>query len=236
MIRSPPGQRQGRLRRRFAIASRSRPATLDPAPGGQRKPGSYPGREENGPVPSPRSATRPDMAKTDWLRWLAGTGKAHLPHVSALSRPGTGPVSGQLCSAPGGRAGHTSAGFLLPFGRRRLLPGHPVPPGASAPLTIGLPRRRAAARTRAGFPCSARMRYGWAGCLLCPGGSGARTTGKDPRPPPAASQRPAPITLDYDPPQDVKITRYQRRFTVVHPSQPSPRLWPPAERDPRAFP
>jgi len=68
-----------------------------------------------------------------------------------------GPVSGQLCSAPGGGAGHAGAGFLLPFGRRHSLLGHPVPPGASAPLAIGLPPRHLAARTRAGFPCSARM-------------------------------------------------------------------------------
>ncbi len=54
--------------------------------------------------------------------------------------------------------------------------------------------------------------------------------------PPAAFQRPAPVTLDYNPPQDVRFTRHQRRFTVVHPGQPSPRLWSPAERDPRAFP
>jgi hypothetical protein len=34
----------------------------------------------------------------------------------------------------------TGAGFLLPFGCRHWLLGHPVPPGDSAPLTIGLPR------------------------------------------------------------------------------------------------
>jgi hypothetical protein len=56
-----------------------------------------------------------------------------------------GPVSGQLCSAPGGRAGRDGTGFLLPFGRRHLLLGHPVPPRASAPLTIGLPRRKGSA-------------------------------------------------------------------------------------------
>jgi hypothetical protein len=71
-----------------------------------------------------------------------------------------GPVSGQLCRAPAGRAGHDGAGFLLPFGRRPSLLGHPVPPGDSAPLTIGLPHRQQAARTRAGFPCSARVRCG----------------------------------------------------------------------------
>jgi hypothetical protein len=53
-----------------------------------------------------------------------------------------GPISGQLCSAPGGRAGHDGAGLLLPFGRRHSLPGHPVPPGDHAPLTIGLPHRQ----------------------------------------------------------------------------------------------
>ena len=70
-----------------------------------------------------------------------------------------GPVSGQLCHAPGGRTGLNGAGFLLPFGRRPSLLGHPVPPRGSAPLTIGLPRYPA--RTRAGFPCSARVRRGW---------------------------------------------------------------------------
>ena len=57
--------------------------------------------------------------------------------------------------------GQDGAGFLLPFGRRPSLLGHPVPPGDSAPLTIGLPRRQQAARTQAGFPCSARVRHGW---------------------------------------------------------------------------
>ncbi len=50
---------------------------------------------------------------------------------------------------------------VLPFGYRHSLPGHPVPPGACAPLTIGLPHHPQAARTRAGFPCSARVRHGW---------------------------------------------------------------------------
>ena len=62
-----------------------------------------------------------------------------------------GPVSGQLCSAPGGRTGHDGAGFLLPFGRRHSLLGHPVPPGDSAPLTIGLPRRRRRRGPERGF-------------------------------------------------------------------------------------
>ena len=46
---------------------------------------------------------------------------------------------------------------------RHSLLGHPVPPGNSAPLTVGLPHRRVPApamRTLAGFPRSARMRPG----------------------------------------------------------------------------
>jgi len=45
-----------------------------------------------------------------------------------------GPVSGQLCSAPGGRAGHTGAGFLLPFGRRPSLLGASCPARGVPPL------------------------------------------------------------------------------------------------------
>ncbi len=41
----------------------------------------------------------------------------------------------------GGVPGPAAAAFLLPFGRRHLLPGHPVPPGNSAPLTVGLPQQ-----------------------------------------------------------------------------------------------
>ena len=55
--------------------------------------------------------------------------------------------------------------------------GHPVPPGASAPLTICLPPRHLAARTRAGFPCSARVRPGWLRVPSVPRGGGVHTTG-----------------------------------------------------------
>ena len=40
---------------------------------------------------------------------------------------------------PGGDPGPAALAFLLPFGRRHSLLGHPVPPGSSAPLTVGLP-------------------------------------------------------------------------------------------------
>ncbi len=51
---------------------------------------------------------------------------------------------------------------MLPFSRRHSLPGHPVPPGNSAPLTVGLPPRlripAPARRTLTRFTRSARVR------------------------------------------------------------------------------
>ena len=74
------------------------------------------------------------------LRWFVPLVFISSPaHVSALPRPGTSPVSGQLCAAP--EEGpevvrRVPAAFRLP----PSLLGDPVPPRASAPLTIGLPR------------------------------------------------------------------------------------------------
>jgi hypothetical protein len=88
-----------------------------------------------------------------------------------------GPVSGQLSTRPGGGAGNNSAGFLLPFGRRPSLLEASCPARGLSPSYDRPTAPPQAARTRAGFPCSARMSYGWIGCLLDPGGSGARATG-----------------------------------------------------------
>ena len=82
-------------------------------------------------------------------------------HVSALSRPGTRPGIRPVIQGPRRRSRARCLAFPLPFGRRRLLLGHPFPPGNSAPLTVGLPRPQPAARTRTRFPCSARVRPGW---------------------------------------------------------------------------
>ena len=102
--------------------------------------------------------------------------------------------------------------------------GHPVPPGASAPLTIGLPHRQQAARTRAGFPCSARVRPGWLRVPSVPRGRRCPHDRSSSRPPPAASQRPAPVAPDCNPPRDASLTRHQQGFTVIHPTPafPSP--------------
>ena len=60
------------------------------------------------------------------------------PHVSALSRPGTRPGIRPVMPRPRRSTVQDGAGFLLPFGRRPSLLGHPVPPGDSAPLTTAV--------------------------------------------------------------------------------------------------
>ena len=65
--------------------------------------------------------------------------KAHPPHVSTLSRPGTRPVSGQLSRAAAGERDHAApvSRCLSAAGIRFL--GILFPPGSSASLTVGLP-------------------------------------------------------------------------------------------------
>ena len=125
---------------------------------------------------------------------------------------------------PGGRPGHDGAGFLLPFGRRRSLLGASCPARGFRPSYDRPPAPPAAARTRAGFPCSARVRPGWLRVPSVPRGRRCPHDRHSSRPPPAASQRPAPAAPDCNPPRDASLTRHQRGFTVIHPTPafPSP--------------
>jgi hypothetical protein len=147
-----------------------------------------------------------------------------------------GPVSGQLCSAPGGGPGITAlvSRCLSAAGIRFL--GHPVPPGASAPLTIGLPPRHLAARTRAGFPCSARVRPGRLRVPSVPRGRRCPHDRSSSRPPPAASQRPAPAAPDCNPPRDASLTRHHQGFSVIHPTPAFPSPVIPGGTGPLGFP
>src|SRR5258708_1470918 len=117
-----------------------------------------------------RSPVRP--SSRPWSPGGAGTLRLS-PELSTLPLPAThlGAKTGHTDTDPGLYHRHNRTSFvqptqpvrprvaMLPFGRRPSLLGHPVPPGDSAPLTIGLPRYPA--RTRAGFPCFARVRHGW---------------------------------------------------------------------------
>ena len=87
-------------------------------------------------------------------------------HVSALSSPGSnGPASGPVIRGHPGKVPALPPRFAAAFrppGIRFL--GTPIPPGDSAPITVGLPHRlRIPApemRTLARFPLSARVRPG----------------------------------------------------------------------------
>jgi hypothetical protein len=87
---------------------------------------------------------------------------AHLPHVSTLSRPGTRPgIRPVIRSRPAEEPGTEHRAFLLPFGRRHSLPEASLPARGFRP-PYGRPTAPPpAARTRARFPCSARVRPGW---------------------------------------------------------------------------
>jgi hypothetical protein len=139
-----------------------------------------------------------------------------------------GPVSGQLCSAPGGRTGHGGAGFLLPFGRRHWLLGASCPARASAPLTIGLPRRPWRRGPERGFHVPHARDAAGIGCSLYPGDDGAYTARHNPQPPPAAFQRPVPVTPAPRPVPGCAINEASAR---VHWRSPPPGL--PLACDPR---
>ena len=114
-------------------------------------------------------------------------------------------------------------------------PGHPTPAGE-----LGLPCGRLTGtsdvRTPSGFPRSTRTRCDRGGCLLYPEGGGAVPADKNPRPAPAASQRPAPVPRLQHPIGGASITRHQRRFTrFTRPVCPLP-VAPGWNGSPSAFP
>ena len=139
-----------------------------------------------------------------------------------------GPVSGQLYETASGGAGHAVALSRCLSAAGIGLLRHPFPPGSSAPLTVGLPRcQHRPARTRTGFPRSARVRPGWVGRPLYPGDNGADTAGSNARPPPAASQRPAPATPAMRSVPGCFCNEASTRIHSRSPFQPPPHLWPP---------
>ena len=129
--------------------------------------------------------------------------------------------------------------FPLPFGRRHLLLGRPVPArGLGFPygrLTGGA--QAAPHRTLTGFPRSTRMRYGRVGCPLYPGGDGVPTTiGTSAvaacRLPTAGPYHPG----CFPPTRDVRLTRHQQGFSVIHPSGLPLACNTRSERAPSGFP
>ena len=87
------------------------------------------------------------------------------PAHAAGTRPGIRPVMRDNQR----RSRSHRLGFLSPFGHRHSLLGHPVPPGVRPPL-LSAYRPASARRTTTRFPCSARVRRGWAWVLSLPRG------------------------------------------------------------------
>ena len=144
--------------------------------------------------------------------------KAHLPHVSALSRPGTRPGIRPVIRAPSGRRpGPAGPGFLLPFGHRHSLlwascSRHGIPP----PLRSAY-HHTPGAVDLTGFPRSARMRYDRVGCPLYPGTAvpAGRRLVRDRRLPPLSGRSLAP--RHNNPARDVSVTRHQQGFPDSRP-------------------
>ena len=112
------------------------------------------------------------------------------------------------------------------------------PPGNPASLTVGLPAApRRHRRTLTGFPRSARMRCGRAGCPLYPGSDGVPCGHRDIR-----GRRLPPCNGWLLPPRycrptrDVRLTRHQQGFRVIHPSGLPLTCDTRSERAPLSFP
>jgi hypothetical protein len=157
----------------------------------------------------------------------ASPAKAHPPHVSLLSQPGTRPgIRPVIRRAPGWRTGANAPAFPLPFGCRHWLPGRPVPARES-----GFPYGRLAGGAQAAPPDpdgvstfrTHEMRPGRVSSLPRGRRCSLRPSGR-PRPPSAALQRLAPATpvLPADP--GCQIDEASTRIQDHSPFRPSPRL------------
>ena len=144
--------------------------------------------------------------------------KAHLPHVSLLSQPGTRPGIRPVMRGDRRRGRSSSRVFLSPFGHRHSLLGHPVPPGASAPLTVGLPRHHRQHGPERGFHVPHARDPAGIGRPLYPGGDGVDATEEWCPVAAAASQRPAPVTPAL---HSVPGCVYHEASTRIHSIRPS---------------
>ena len=150
-----------------------------------------------------------------------------------------GPVSGQLCRAPGGRTGHDGAGFLLLSAAGLRFLGHPVPPAGFRPSYDRPTAPPAGGADPSGFSMfrTRKTRPG-PGALSTPG----TTVPARPRMNPVtAACRPfngRSLSPRYrNPSRDVFLTRHQQGFTGIHPSRPFPSPVAPGRNgNPRALP
>jgi hypothetical protein len=156
-------------------------------------------------------------------------------HVSALSRPGTRPGIRPVIRGGRRRNRPCCRAFPLPFGGRHSLLGHPVPPGDSVPLTIGLPRRTGADPDGVSVFRTHETQLGWAPSI--PGGSGVHAT--VPRSAVAACRFPAASPGHpglATRPGELGLTGHHRGFTGIRPSSLPLACGPGTEPAPLGFP
>jgi hypothetical protein len=94
----------------------------------------------------------------------------------------------------------------------------PRPLGSPAFLTVGLPDEHRPPGPRRGCHVPHETATTGMGALCTPGTVVRSRPAKFPRPAPAASQRPVPISHCINPSAGVLMTRRHRGFTCVHPS------------------
>ena len=118
----------------------------------------------------------------------------------------------------------TARGFLLPFGRRPSLLGASCPARGFRPSYDRPTAPPAGGADPSGVSMFRTRETRLAQGALCTPGAAVSTRPVFSRPPPAASQRPAPAAPDCNPPRDGSLTRHQQGFTVIHPTPafPSP--------------
>ena len=109
--------------------------------------------------------------------------------------------------------------------RRPLLLGHPVPPRASAPLTIGLPRQDQRGPGR-GFRVP-HAQASWGGRPLYPRGAAVFLRPSRGRRSPPATPSGQPLSPRSNcPPRGARNNGTSARVHWCSPIQPSPHLWP----------
>ena len=180
----------------------------------------HPSQKTRPPVRSPRHR---GVQLVRWFRRLRSSSSAtgSPDRVSALSGPGTRPGIRPVIQHGQRRTGHH-----VPVSRCLSATGIRFsvtlfPPGSWALLTVGLPAATGG-RTPTGFPRSARMSSDRGGRPLYPEDGGAHPDRGDPRPAPAASQRPVPAPRSTSH-RRARLTRHQRGFTrFARPVFPSP--------------
>src|SRR6266704_3487283 len=130
---------------------------------------------------------------------------------------GQPPVSGQLCEATGGGPA-TCLGFLSPFDHRHSLPRSSDPRWESGPSLRSAYRTRHRARIshRGSHVPHARDATGVGASCISGAAVLIRPT-KNPRPAPAASQRPAPVPR-LDPSARLTYNETSTEVYAIHPS------------------